>query len=107
MQLEGRRLPVRDPHRVSDTGDEETFSRVDGSISYDLKLLGIKREALGTGTSPATPATPPKSGKALAATGAGVVATTATAAERPSRPTFAAGPAWPSQQVAPRAADRQ
>jgi hypothetical protein len=63
---------------LSDTGDEENFSAVDGSVSYDLHLLDIKREELGTGSQPTTPATP-KNGKALAATGAGVAAATDTA----------------------------
>jgi hypothetical protein len=62
---------------LSDTGDEETFSALDGSVSYDLKLLDIKREELGTGTAPATPPTP-KNGKALTATGEGLAAATVT-----------------------------
>jgi hypothetical protein len=63
---------------VSDSGNEETFSAVDGSVSYDLQLLAIRRESLGTGSQPSTPATP-KNGKTLAATGAGVAAATSTA----------------------------
>jgi hypothetical protein len=63
--------------KVSDTADEETFSAIDGSISYDVKLTGIKREELGTGKQPNAPASP-KTGKALAATGEGVAAATAT-----------------------------
>jgi hypothetical protein len=62
---------------ASETGDEENFSAIDGSVSYDLKLLTIKREELGTGTQPATPAAP-KAGKALADTGQGVAAAAAT-----------------------------
>jgi hypothetical protein len=62
---------------TSDTGDEENFSAIDGSVSYDLTLLGIKRQELGTGTQPATP-TAPKAGKALADTGQGVAAAAAT-----------------------------
>ena len=63
---------------LSETTDEESFSAIDGSVSYDLKLLGIRREELGTGSQPTTPTTP-KNGKALAATGAGVAAATDTA----------------------------
>jgi hypothetical protein len=63
--------------KLQQNADEETFSAADGSISYDLKLLGIKREELGTGSQPAAPKTP-KSGKALVATGEGVAAATAT-----------------------------
>jgi hypothetical protein len=77
--------------KLADTSDEETFSSVDGSVSYDLKLLGIKREELGTGTAPAPSTTPPTSGKALAATGSGVATTTqATQSVFPAM--FAAGP---------------
>jgi hypothetical protein len=77
--------------RLKDTADEETFSAVDGSVSYDLKLLGIKREELGTGSAPAASTTPPTSGKALAATGSGV-ATTTQAAQSVLPAMFAAGP---------------
>ena len=63
---------------LSDSGNEETFSAVDGSVSYDLKLLAIRHESLGAGSQPNTPATP-KNGKALAATGAGVAAASDTA----------------------------
>jgi hypothetical protein len=59
-------------------------------VSYDLKLLTVKREELGSGSAPAIPAAP-KTGKTLAATGAGVTAATETTqAVLPSA--FAAGP---------------
>jgi hypothetical protein len=63
--------------KVGDSTDEETFSAVDGSVSYDLKLLKIDREKLGSGSDPVAPADP-KNGKTLAATGAGVSAATET-----------------------------
>jgi hypothetical protein len=76
--------------KLSDTGDEETFSAIDGSVSYDLKLLDIQREELGTGTDPATPPAP-KNGKAASATGQGVA--TATAATQALLPAaFLGGP---------------
>jgi hypothetical protein len=76
--------------KVGDSSDEETFSAVDGSVSYDLKLLKIQRESLGSGSDPVAPAEPTK-GKTLAATGAGVSAATATTQDvLPA--TFAAGP---------------
>jgi hypothetical protein len=75
---------------VSDTSNEETFTAIDGSVSYDLKLLRIRQEALGTGSTPASPATPPKSGKALAAAGAGVA--TATEATQNALPAMFAAP---------------
>ena len=40
---------------VSESGNEENFSSVDGSKSYDLKLLKIRRENLGSGSQPSTP----------------------------------------------------
>jgi hypothetical protein len=63
--------------KVGESSDEETFSAVDGSVSYDLKLLKINREKLGSGSDPVAPADP-KKGKTLAATGAGVSAATET-----------------------------
>jgi hypothetical protein len=75
---------------VSDSGNEENFSAVDGSVSYDLKLTAIRRESLGTGSQPTTPSTP-KTGKALAATGAGVAAAT-DSAEAAVPAAFAGGP---------------
>lgn len=76
--------------KVGDSTDEETFSAVDGSVSYDLKLLKINRESLGSGGAPIAPAVPTK-GKTLAATGAGVSATTQTTQDvLPA--TFATGP---------------
>jgi hypothetical protein len=77
--------------KFKDTADEETFSAVDGSVSYDLKLLGIKRKELGSASTPAPSTTPPASGKALAATGSGV-ATTTQAAQSALPAMFAAGP---------------
>jgi hypothetical protein len=75
---------------TSDSSDEETFSAVDGSVSYDLKLLKINRESLGSGDAPVAPDEPAK-GKTLAATGAGVsAATRSTQDVLPSA--FAAGP---------------
>jgi hypothetical protein len=82
--------------KVADSSDEETFSAVDGSVSYDLKLLKISRESLGTGSAPKTPDAP-KKGKTLAATGAGVTAATETTQD--VLPTaFAAGPGVALQQ---------
>jgi hypothetical protein len=76
--------------KVGESTDEETFSAVDGSVSYDLKLLKIKREDLGTGTTPNTSATP-KNGKTLSDTGAGVnAATNSSQSLLPAM--FAAGP---------------
>jgi hypothetical protein len=63
--------------KVGDSTDEETFSAVDGSVSYDLKLLKVDRESLGEGSQPVAP-DEPKKGKTLAATGAGVSAATST-----------------------------
>jgi hypothetical protein len=62
---------------ADEDSDEETFSAVDGSASYDLKLLDINREELGSGSAPVTPNVP-QSGKALADTGAGVYSATET-----------------------------
>ena len=82
---------------LSDTGDEETFSALDGSVSYDVKLLAIHREELGTGTNPPAPPAP-KNGKAAAATGDGVAtATEATQAVLPAA--FAGGPGVAREQV--------
>jgi hypothetical protein len=76
--------------KVGDSSDEETFSAVDGSVSYDLKLLKVNRQSLGSGSDPVAPAEPTK-GKTLAATGAGVSAATQTTQDvLPA--TFAAGP---------------
>jgi hypothetical protein len=75
---------------LSDSGDEETFSAADGSVSYDLQLLAIRRESLGTGSQPTTPVTP-KNGKTLSAAGAGVAAATDTA-QNLVPGTFADGP---------------
>ncbi|MEA2468056.1 MAG: hypothetical protein QOJ57_2182, partial [Thermoleophilaceae bacterium] len=64
--------------KLSDSSDEETFTSTDGSVSYDLQLLKINREELGTGTAP-DPAANPKSAKGIGATGAGVATATGTA----------------------------
>jgi hypothetical protein len=64
--------------KLSDTNDEETFTSSDGTVSYDLKLLKINREELGTGTTPDPAAPAGKSAKGIAATGAGVAAATQT-----------------------------
>jgi hypothetical protein len=63
--------------KLGESSDEETFSAVDGSASYDLKLLDINREELGSGDAPALPEEP-KNGKTLADTGAGVYSATRT-----------------------------
>jgi hypothetical protein len=76
--------------KIGQSSDEETFTAVDGSVSYDLKLLKISRQNLGTGTTPDTSAVP-KNGKSLAATGKGVDA--ATESSQSILPAmFAAGP---------------
>ena len=79
---------------LSDTGDEETFSSIDGSTNYDLQLLDIRRESLGNGTQPDTPSTPsaPKSGKAAAAAGAGVATAADTASTAALPAVFVDGP---------------
>jgi hypothetical protein len=85
---------------VSESGDEENFSSIDGSKSYDLKLLKIRRENLGSGsqpTAPSTPSTPsppssPKKSQADAATGAGVATATNTASEAALPAVFVDGP---------------
>jgi hypothetical protein len=60
---------------LTESGDEENFSSIDGSVSYDVKLLDVKREDLSTAKSGA-PKTAPKSvGKRAAVTGAGVAET--------------------------------
>jgi hypothetical protein len=76
--------------KIGQATDEETFTAVDGSVSYDLKLLKISRQNLGSGSTPDTSAVP-KNGKSLAATGKGVDA--ATASSQSILPAmFAAGP---------------
>lgn len=61
---------------LSDSSDEETFTALDGSVSYDLKLNDIRREKLDTGSdgNPVVPDTKSKAGgeKTLDATGTGV-----------------------------------
>jgi hypothetical protein len=82
---------------VSESGNEENFSSVDGSKSYDLKLLKIRRETLGSGSQPTTPSGPaapstPKKSQADAATGAGVATATNTASEAALPAVFVDGP---------------
>jgi hypothetical protein len=82
--------------KLSDSSDEETFTSIDGSVSYNLKLLKINREELGTGTTPGAAATP-KSAKGIGATGAGVATATGTAqAVLPEM--FANGPVLAQEQ---------
>jgi hypothetical protein len=85
---------------LSDTGDEETFSALDGSVSYDLQLLKIRRESLGNGSQPTTPSTPssPKNGKAAAAAGAGVAAAANSASEAALPAIFVDGPSVAATQ---------
>lgn len=61
--------------KLDDSNNEESFTALDGSVSYDLKLLSIQREELGTGSEPAA-SDPPKSSKVVAGAGAGVAAAT-------------------------------
>jgi len=79
---------------LSDSGDEENYSAKDGSTSYDLQLLDIRRENLGSGSQPATPSTPstPKNGKAAAAAGAGVATAANIASEAALPAVFVDGP---------------
>jgi hypothetical protein len=85
---------------MSDTGDEETFSSLDGSVSYDLQLLKIRRESLGSGSQPTTPSTPssPKKGKAAADAGAGVAAAANSASEAALPAVFVDGPSVAATQ---------
>src|SRR3954454_19754220 len=57
--------------KIGDSHDEETFTATDGSVSYDLKLLKVNREELGSGDSPKASGDSGKA-KGIAATGAGV-----------------------------------
>jgi hypothetical protein len=85
---------------LGDTGDEETFSSADGTVSYDLQLLKIRQESLGTGPQPTTPTTPssPKKGKAASAAGAGVAAAANSASEAALPAIFVDGPGVAVQQ---------
>ncbi|MEA2470585.1 MAG: hypothetical protein QOE38_1584 [Thermoleophilaceae bacterium] len=85
--------------KIGQSSDEETFSAVDGSVSYDLKLLKIKRESLGSGSAPTTPKTPKATKKTttLSDTGAGVNAAMNTA-QGALPAMFAAGPGVALQQ---------
>lgn len=70
--------------KLDESGNEETFTSVDGSVSYDLKLLAIRRADLPSDKS-GNPKTSPKSAKGIGATGAGVAtATQATESVLPS-----------------------
>jgi hypothetical protein len=80
---------------LSDTSDEETFTSVDGSVSYDLKLLKLNRDDLATDKN-GNPIAPPN-GKAQVATGAGVASTTASA-ESVVPDLFGAGPGLVAEQ---------
>jgi hypothetical protein len=80
---------------LSDTSDEETFTSVDGSVSYDLKLLKLNRDDLATDKN-GNPVAPPN-GKAQVATGAGVASTTASA-ESVVPDLFGAGPGLVAEQ---------
>jgi hypothetical protein len=59
---------------VADTNDQETFSAIDGSVTYDLKLLKINREELATDKN-GDPIVP-SAGKTQTAAGEGVAAAT-------------------------------
>lgn len=59
---------------LADSSDEETFTSIDGSVSYNLKLLKITRQDLNVDKN-GDPVTP-SNGKAQTATGAGVAAAT-------------------------------
>ena len=86
---------------LSESGNEENFSSIDGSKSYDLKLLKIRRENLGSGSQPTTPTTPSssKKSKAVAATGEGVAAAANTASEAALPAVFVDGPGLGVQQT--------
>jgi hypothetical protein len=69
--------------KLSESSNEETFTAIDGSVSYDLKLLAIKREDLSSDKT-GNPKVSAKSAKGIGATGAGVAtATEATASVVP------------------------
>ncbi len=76
--------------KVGDTHDEETFTATDGSVSYDLKLLKINREELGSGKSPDASGASANA-KGIGATGAGVATATGTT-ESVVPSMFSAGP---------------
>jgi hypothetical protein len=66
--------------KLSDSRNEETFSAVDGSVSYEVKLLKIQREDVDTDSS-GNPVPPASSrGKGLGATDEGVTEATQTGA---------------------------
>jgi hypothetical protein len=66
--------------KLSDTANEETFSAIDGSVSYEVKLLRINREDLKTDSS-GNPVLPKSSrGKGAGVTDAGVTEATQTSA---------------------------
>jgi hypothetical protein len=56
--------------KLSDTNDEETFTSIDGSVSYELKLNNIRREKLETDSN-GNPVPPAKSKPGAAAADAG------------------------------------
>jgi hypothetical protein len=80
---------------LSDTRNEETFTSVDGSVSYNLKLLKLNRDDLATDKN-GNPVTP-TNGKTQVATGAGVASATASA-ESVVPELFGAGPGLLAQQ---------
>lgn len=64
--------------KLSDTSNEENFTALDGSVSYDLQLTGIQREAVNSSKATATPKASTKPEAGLNAMGSGVSTTTQT-----------------------------
>lgn len=62
--------------KVDESHNEETFSSVDGSVSYDVKLLRIQRQVLSTDKSGNPKPKVTARGKGLGVTGAGVKSAT-------------------------------
>lgn len=69
--------------KIGESSDEETFSAVDGSVSYDLQLKSIQREKLSSTPKAAADTTDPspKETAGLEASGDGVSMTTQTVAQ--------------------------
>jgi hypothetical protein len=80
---------------LSDTSDEETFTSIDGSVSYNLKLLKLNRDDLATDKNGNPIA--PSNGKTQVATGAGVASATS-AAESVVPALFGSGPGLVAEQ---------
>jgi hypothetical protein len=80
---------------LADTSDEETFTSIDGSVSYDLKLLKLNRDDLNTDKNGNPVA--PSNGKTQVATGAGVASATASA-ESVVPELFGSGPGLVAEQ---------